>query len=43
MLYKITGTMSLDNREEPDVMGVILKRIIEIIYNERTVITERIR
>ena len=33
----------LDNREEPDVMGGILKRIIEIIYNERTVITERIR
>ena len=33
----------LDNREEPDVMGGILKRIIEIIYNERTVITERIK
>ena len=33
----------LDNREEPDVMGGILKRIIEIIYNERTVITERLK
>ena len=30
----------LDNREEPEIMGGILKRIIEIIYNERTVITD---
>lgn len=33
----------LDNREEPEIMGGILKRIIEIIYNERTVITETIK
>ena len=33
----------LDNREEPEIMGGILKRIIEILYNERSVITERIK
>jgi len=33
----------LDNREEPWIMGKILKRIMEILYNERTAITERSR
>jgi len=33
----------LDNREEPEIMGGILKRIIEILYNERGLITERCR
>jgi hypothetical protein len=33
----------LDNREEPEIMGGILKRIIEILYNERTVITETVK
>jgi hypothetical protein len=33
----------LDNREEPEIMGGILKRIIEIIYNERTVITDTLK
>ena len=33
----------LDNREEPEIMGGILKRIIEILYNERSVITERMK
>jgi hypothetical protein len=30
----------LDNREEPDVMREILKKICEMLYNERGVITE---
>ena len=30
----------LDNREEPEIMAGILKRIIEILYNEKSVITE---
>lgn len=33
----------LDNREEPEIMGDILKRIIEILYNERSVITEKVK
>jgi len=33
----------LDNREEPDIMGEILKRIIEILYNERNVVIERLK
>jgi hypothetical protein len=33
----------LDNREEPEIMGGILKRIIEILYNERSVVTERLK
>jgi len=33
----------LDNREEPEIMGGILKRIIEILYNEKSVITERLK
>ena len=33
----------LDNREEPEIMGGILKRIIEILYNEKNVITERLK
>ena len=33
----------LDNREEPCIMGKILKRIMEILYNERGAITERSR
>jgi len=32
----------LDNREEPEIMGGILKRIIEILYNEKNVITDRL-
>ena len=30
----------LDNREEPEIMAGILKRIIEILYNEKSVITD---
>ena len=33
----------LDNREEPEIMGGILKRITEILYNEKNVITERLK
>jgi hypothetical protein len=33
----------LDNREEPEIMGGILKRIIEILYNEKTVITDKLK
>ena len=33
----------LDNREEPEIMGGILKRIIEILYNEKSVITDKIK
>ena len=30
----------LDNREEPEVMTEILKKIAEMLYNERTIITD---
>jgi hypothetical protein len=33
----------LDNREEPEIMGGILERIKEILYNEKNVITERLK
>ena len=33
----------LDNREEPEIMGGILKRIIEILYNEKSVITDKLK
>jgi len=33
----------LDNREEPEIMGGILKKIIEILYNERNVITDKLK
>ena len=33
----------LDNREEPKIMAGILKRIIEILYNERSVITDKLK
>jgi len=33
----------LDNREEPEIMGGILERIKEILYNEKNVITDRIK
>ena len=33
----------LDNREEPEIMGGILKRIIEILYNEKSVITDKMK
>jgi hypothetical protein len=33
----------LDNREEPEIMAEILKRIIEILYNERSVITDKLK
>ena len=33
----------LDNREEPEIMAGILKRIIEILYNERSVITDHLK
>ena len=33
----------LDNREEPEIMAGILKRIIEILYNEKNVITYRLK
>jgi hypothetical protein len=33
----------LDNREEPEIMGGILKRIIEILYNEKNVITDKLK
>jgi hypothetical protein len=33
----------LKNREEPEIMGGILKKIIEILYNERCVITEQVK
>ena len=33
----------LDNREEPEIMGGILKKIIEILYNEKSVITDKIK
>jgi hypothetical protein len=43
MLSELTQTRFqwfLDNREEPDVMREILKKICEMLYNERGVITE---
>jgi len=33
----------LDNREEPEIMCEILKRIIEILYNERSVVTDKVK
>ena len=33
----------LDNREEPEIMGEILKRIIEILYNERSMINDKVK
>jgi hypothetical protein len=33
----------LDNREEPEIMAGILKRIIEILYNEKSVITDHLK
>jgi hypothetical protein len=33
----------LDNREEPEIMGGILERIKEILYNEKNVITDRLK
>jgi hypothetical protein len=33
----------LDNREEPEIMGGILKRIIEILYNEKSMITDKLK
>ena len=33
----------LDNREEPEIMGGILERIKEILYNEKSVITDRLK
>ena len=32
----------LDNRDEPEIMEGILKRIIEILYNEKSVITNKL-
>ena len=33
----------LDNREEPEIMTGILKRIIEILYNEKNVISGHLK
>jgi hypothetical protein len=33
----------LDNREEPEIMDGILNRIIEILYNEKSVVTTKLK
>ena len=33
----------LDNREEPEIMCEILKKIIEILYNERSMINDKVK
>ena len=32
----------LDNREEPEVMSEILKKVAEMLYNERNIITDNL-